>query len=307
MTKYFVKYRPGMKKGKNGKYYYPKKKGKQMVRYNKRRPRYTGNMIISKPLLPQAQKVCLKYFTRIQIDPVAVRSLSTDTAQPMAFHKFAFNDPFDIDKTHSLVSQAAHTAGNSLEDGARDHQPRMYDQYSTFYEKITCLGCKVKATFSNSNRITLVTQDTVHSGTPATHTETINNTRVVEPLPCYVGYMNSQWYDEAVCSERYDDAREKGEMRYRKLIDSDKPQTLVAKWSINKDPVYKSQLPLHTSHEAPENFGAVFGQSPTNLRFCHLFAHPITTANGQDPAPIDVEVEISQICLLTGRKEIAQS
>ena len=285
----------------------PVKKRYQVQKYRKRYNRNTSNMIISRPLLPQTQKVCLKYFTRIQIDPVAVKSLSTNTADPMAFHKFAFNDPFDIDKTHNVGSTAGHIASNNLEDGARDHQPRMYDQYSAFYEKITCLGAKVKATFSNSNRITLVTQDIVTSGTPAVHTETIENTRVVEPLPCYVGYMNSQWYDEAVCAERYDDAREKGELRYRKLIDSDKPQTLVAKWSIKKDPVYKSQLPLHTSHEAPENFGAPFGASPTNLRFCHLFAHPITTANGQNPAPIDVEVEISQICLLTGRKEIGQS
>ena len=306
MAKYYKNYRKGMKKGKNGKYYYPKRR-KYANRRKRNYRRSTASMIISKPLLPQTQKVCLKYFTRIQIDPVAVHSLATQTALPMAFHKFAFNDPFDIDKTHNAGSSAAHIATNNLEDGARDHQPRMYDQYSAFYEKITCLGAKVKATFSNSNRVTLVTQDTVHSGTPSAHTETINNTRVVEPLPCYVGYMNSQWYDEAVCAERYDDAREKGEMRYRKLIDSDKPQTLVAKWSINKDPVYKSQLPLHTSHEAPENFGAQFGASPVNLRFCHLFAHPITTANGQDPAPIDVEVEISQICLLTGRKEIAQS
>lgn len=278
-----------------------------MTKYNNYKRKYysTSNMIISRPLLPETQKVCLKYYTRFHIDPAAVASGAGNTATDIPIHTFAWNDPYDIDKTHSLTTAAAGVATGRQQDGAPDHQPRMYDQYGTFYDKITVIGGKAKITFSNASRTAVTFTDYVKQG--GSVVETIESKRATEPIPSYVGYLNSNFNDEAVVHDKWDNLREKNEVRYRRLIDHDKPQTMIAKWSLNKEKVYKSKLKLDTDSEAPENFTANWNHSPTNLRFLHLFAHPITVTNHSNPAPVDVEVEISQICLLSDRKEIAQS
>lgn len=278
-------------------------KNKKPSKNYKKYKRSTSNMIISRPLLPETQKVCLKYYTRVHIDPVMVKSAANQTANNMAMYTFAFNDPYDPDKSQSIAQAALGVTTGHLQDGQPDHQPRMYDQYSSFYEKITVLGAKADICFSNSGRQSITT--TVNQTLGSQH-GTMTDREFVEPLPSYVGYLNSQWYDEPVATVRWDDVREKNEVRYRRLVDHDKPQKITAKWSLNKDKGYKSQLGLD-KHEAPENFTSDFGHSPSNLRFLHLFAHPVTVTNTFDPQPIDVEVEISQICLLSGRKEIVQS
>lgn len=280
--------------------YSPKKriyKKKYVRKYN------TSNMIISKPLLPETQKVCLKYYTRIHIDPKMVKSGAGQTANNMATYTFAWNDAYDIDKSQSLAQAALGVTTGHLQDGQPDHQPRMYDQYGSFYEKITVLGAKANICFSNSGRQSITT--TVNQTMGSEH-GTMTDREFVEPLPSYVGFLNSQWYDEPLASVRWDDVREKHEVRFKRLVDHDKPCKLIAKWSLKKDKGYRTQLGLD-KHEAPENFTSDFGHSPTNLRFLHLFAHPITVTNTFDPQPIDVEIEISQICLLSGRREIAQS
>lgn len=283
--------------------YSPKKriyKRKRIYRRN------TSKMIISKPLLPPTQKVMLKYYTRFHINPLAVASTAVSTAHDLPLHTFAWNDPYDPDKTHSLALGAIGSATGRHQDGAPDHQPRMYDQYGSFYDKITVIGAKAKITFSNSNRIVATLVDNVKNNT-GTIIETIESKRLAEPHPTFVGYLNSTYNDEAIVSAKWDSVREKNEVRYRRLIDSDRPQSLVAKWSLNKEKVFKSKLALDTDAEAPENFTASFNHSPVNLRFLHLFACPITVTNGSDPAPVDVEVELSQICLLSDRKEVPQS
>lgn len=264
-------------------------------------------MIISRPLLPMTQKVCLKYYTRFHIDPVAVLSGATATAHFMPIHTFAWNDPYDIDKTHTLAISAGGATTGRNQDGAPDHQPRMYDQYGAFYNKITVLGGKANITFSNSNRTMITTTDSVTAVGTGAHTENISTLRQVKPLPSFVGYLNSQYNDKVNPQERWDNVREKNEVRYRRLCDEDKPVRMVAKWSLKKENVFKAKLPLSHDNEAPENFTSEFNNHPHNLRFLHLFAHPCTVSNNSNPAPVDVEVEISQICLLSDRKEIAQS
>lgn len=281
-----------------------------MMRYNKNKRKYysTSNMIISRPLLPPVQKVCLKYYTRFHIDPVAVLSGATATAHDMPIHTFAWNDPYDIDKTHSLVTSTAGSTTGRQQDGAPDHQPRMYDQYSSFYDKITVIGARAKVCFSNSNRTMISTTDHVAQAShPQTITENITRLTNTDPLPTFVGYLTSQYTSQPTAHVKWDNVREKNQVRYRRLCDKDKPIKMTANWSIKKDPVFRTKLPLLADHEAPENFTADFGNHPTNMRFLHLFAHPCTVSNASNPAPVDVEVEISQICLLSERKEVGQS
>lgn len=264
-------------------------------------------MIISRPLLPKVQKVCLKYYTRFHIDPLAVASSAAATAHDIPIHTFAWNDPYDIDKTHTLTQSAAGVTTGRQQDGAPDHQPRMYDQYGAFYNKITVIGAKASIVFSNSNRTMISTTDSVSSVSTGTHTENITRLTNTDPLPTFVGYLSSQWNDKVSPQDKWDNLREKNEVRYKRLQDKDKPVRMVANWSLSKDPVYKNKLPLLADNEAPENFTAEWNNHPHNLRFLHLFAHPCTVSNASNPAPVDVEVEISQICLLSDRKEIAQS
>lgn len=286
-----------------------KKNNYKMNRYNKNKRKYysSSNIIISKPLLPQTQKVCLKYYTRFHIDPLPVQSGATATAHDLPIHTFAYNDPYDIDKTHTLSLGLTGATTGRQQDGAPDHQPRMYDQYGQFYDKITVLGARANITFSNSSRALITTTDTVSNATTGAHTESIATQRAGEPLPSFVGYLNSKYNDDPLPHQKWDNLREKNELKFRRLIDHDKPQKLVAKWSLNKDKVFNSKLSLDSSHEAPENFTANFGHSPTNIRFLHLFACPMTVSNNANPMPIDVEVEFSQICLLSDRKDVAQS
>ena len=306
MTKYYSKWRKGMKKAKNGKYYYPKKRNYQNNRKRNYR-RSTAQMVISRPLLPMVQKVCLKYYTRFHIDPLPIQSGATATAHNLPIHTFAWNDAYDIDKTHSLTLGLAGATTGRQQDGAPDHQPRMYDEYGQFYDKITVIGAKANITFSNANRTMLTSTDTVTNLSTGAHTESISSSREVEPLPSFVGLLNSQYNDKAVVADKWDNLREKNEVRFRRLQDHDNPVRMTAKWSLKKDNVYRSKLPLMTDAEAPENYTAEWNHSPHNLRFLHLFACPITVSNSSNPAPIDVEVEISQICLLSDRKDIAQS
>ena len=283
----------------------PRRQNKNKKPSKKYKKRYSSNMIISRPLLPPQQKVCLKYYTRFHIDPNVVASGAQQTATDIPIHTFAWNDPYDPDKSHNLGTVAAGVATGRQQDGAPDHQPRMYDQYGAFYDKITVLGAKAKITFNNASRTAVTFTDYGKQGT--TLVETIESKRATEPIPSFVGYLNSTYNDQAVVQDKWDSLREKNEVRYRRLVDHDKPQTMIAKWSLKKEKVFSSKLSLDKDAEAPENFTAQYNHSPHNLRFLHLFACPITVTNHSNPAPVDVEVELSQICLLSDRKEIGQS
>jgi hypothetical protein len=259
------------------------KKPQNKKQWNKARKRYyksSSQMIISKPLLPETQKVCLKYYTRFHINPVAVRSGANQTANNVAQHTFSWNDPYDIDKTHGLPVTAGGVTTGRLQDGAPDHQPRMYDEYGNFYNKITVIGAKASMTFSQSSRA--YTSNTDHNSDGSTTTVL----RETDQLPTFVGFANKSYNDKPLLQARWDDLREKNEVIFRRLMDRDKPIKMTAKWSINKENVFKNKLPMGESSEAPENFTANWNHSPTNLRFLHLFAHPITVTNASDPARI---------------------
>ena len=261
----------------------------------------TGNMIISRPLLPQTQKVALRYVTRVQINPTSIESGAADTSHAITTYNLSWNNLNDIDQSSVAVASAM--------EGIRNHQPRMYDQYAQFYNKITAIGGKAKMTFLAQDRVVaLQTKD--HLGHVTGTLDTI-----CDPLPCYVGYLNAQWADDANPTAKFDDLLEKKEIRYKKLVDQDKPQTLYAKWSLNKEPSRKYSLQLE-SHQMQDDWGAEFNHDliSTQMRHLHLFAHPMSTqetrsgvSGFKDPEPVDVTVEMDIICILSDRKEVQKS
>lgn len=266
---------------------------------NYKRRNYSSNLIISKPLLPQTQKVGMRYTTRFRIDPHSnvVGINPATSANDLAIHTMLWNNLNDPDYTSQST---LHT-----KDGAANHQPLMYDQYATFYNYITCLGARAKITFTALDRtMSFPLKDAAGHSTGSTE-------GIAPPIPVYVGYLTSEFADDASPAVNYDEANERRALRKRRLVDHDKPITMYAKWSLNKENSRKGNL-MTEAHQYPETWGAEFGHNVDtfNKRYLHLVAHPIsltpsTTYN--DPAEIDVEVEMDFICLLSDRKDIAQS
>lgn len=281
----------------------PQKKKEYKKRYRKKWNN-SSNMIISRPLLPQTQKVGMRYTTRIQINPNAVESGAADSAHTVQTYSLSWNNLNDIDQTSVAVTHAM--------DGARNHQPRMYDEYAVFYNKITAIGAKAKFTFLNSDRVITQYMRNEHG------VVTGSLDHVVGPIPCYVGYLNSQYADNSAVSEKFDNLNEKNEIRYKRLCNPDKPVSMTAKWSLNKEPSRKYGLQLESS-QMSDDWGSQFNHDlvATQRRYIHLFAHPITTqehrsglttdTSFKDPEVIDVQVEMDIICVLSDRKEVSQS
>jgi hypothetical protein len=193
-----------------------------------------------------------------------------------------------------------------LNDGAHDHQPRMYDQYAAFYNHVTCIGAKANICFSTKNRVIL------NSGHDAAGAQTLS--QICPPAPNYVGFMRSTWDDQHDINDKFDSLHEKKEIVVKRLLSQDKPQYFTRKWSLNKEPTRKMGL-ITRGSEIQGSWGhdfAVNGPATQNNRYLHLFAHPTSIdESGVDSNavqhPIDVAVDIEYICVLSDRKEVVQS
>lgn len=276
---------------------YSKKKKPYKKRTYKRksyRRRNTGNYVISRPLLPQTQKVSMRYTTRVKIQPAQIMSDITDAGSSVSVYTMIWNNLHDPDYTSQAVQHGM--------DGARNHQPRMFDQYGAFYNKQTCIGAKAKITF--------LAVDRAVDSDPGSDV----NFQFMEPQPVFVGYLKSQYADDAMPSVKFDDLDESKSIVYRRLVDPNRPLTMTAKWSLNKEPSRKSRLQLEASQQE-DDWGADFSHDlvSTQRRYLHLFAHPISTQethsqiNEGTPTPIDVHIEMEFITLLSDRKDVHQS
>lgn len=280
----------------------PPKKPRKNNKNKRRRKQNSSALTISRPLLPQTQKVGMRYTTRFTIDPAAIKSDLHDAANLIQTYSLAWNNLYDVDQTSNALFHAM--------EGSRNHQPRMYDQYATFYDMNTVIGAKAKITFTAMERI-VATQTKNAAGAV---TGSIDN--ICDPLPCYVGYLNSSFADNSAVSVKIDDVIEQKQAVVRKLVSQDKPVTLNAKWSINKEPSRRYDLELETGQSPGYGWGTPFGHDlvHTYMRHLHLFAHPLSTQETRsghtgfdNPGPVDVAVEMDFICVLSGRKDVAKS
>ena len=243
----------------------------------------------------------MRYTTRFRINPPAAnssQSTGVGSASDLAYHTLIWNNLNDPDHT-SITATHGH-------DGARNHQPLMYDQYGMFYNMMTVIGAKAKITFQAQERVINTHIYGINGSTITGQTQVI-----ADPIPSYVGYLNSQYNDDSAPAVNFDEATERKCLRFKRLVDQDKPQTLYAKWSINKEPARKSNLILE-AHQYPEAWGGEFGHNidSFNNRYLHIVAHPATlseTTGFKDPSPVDVAVEIDYIVLLSDRKDVGQS
>ena len=256
---------------------------------------------VNAPLMPKSKLVKLKYTTRIQLDPAAIASSQAHdhTAANVAIHTFILNDIFDPDVTSTTINSLQHDL-----DGARDHQPRMHDQYSTFYNYNTVVGAKLRADFITREKAILINTNHGSGDSAVTAIPCIK-----QPEPCVIGYLDDEFEQDTSPSVKLDDILEKNQCKYKKTKNRPGTYTMTKYWSIRKDPLYKTELVQKTSHGSDVGWGSTFGSqiSANQKRHLHLFAHGLTTTDNVDPLPIDVLVSLEQVVLLSDLKDIGQS
>lgn len=284
-----------------GKYYRRKpykKKGRKKTSSNGKQFQVSARNRINYPLMPRTRLVKLRYSTRIQLDPNVVKTGSTDvTANRMSHYTFRLNNVNDPDYTST---QATHLNA----DGMRNHQPRMYDQYATFYEYNTVVGSKVSATFMTRQQKILINTNHGAGDSAVTAIPVITN-----PEPCAVGFLKHEYEQNNDPDARLDDLIEKNHIVYKKTRHSPGSYSFTKKWSLKKDPLYKTELLNSDSGGSDVGWGANFNSNINagNMRYFHLVAHPLTTTDDVNPATIDVQVNIDYIVLLSNLRDIGRS
>ena len=256
---------------------------------------------VNAPLMPKSKLVKLKYTTRIQLDPAAIASSQAhdSSAANVALHTFVMNDIYDPDYTSTSV--------NSLQsdlDGARDHQPRMHDQYANFYNFNTVVSAKLRCDFITREKAILINTQHGVGDSAVTAIPCIK-----QPEPCCIGFLGDEFVQNSSVSVKLDDILEKNQCRYKKTANRPSTYTMTHWWSLRKDPMYKTELTQNSSNGSDVTWGSTFGSqiSTNQRRYAHLFAHGLTTTDNVDPLPIDVLVNLEQIVLLSDLKDVGQS
>ena len=246
------------------------------------------------PLMPETRLAKVNYTTRIRIDPPKVNAGTAETANNMALHTFVLNSMYLPDYTTGATTFHS-------KSGAPKHQPRMYDQWAQFYEYATVVGAKVNMAFTTKQWI----QN--HAGT--NHDGATSVPIVREPLPCAIGYLKPEYERNVTPTLRFDDALEKKQIVMRKTKNVAGTFNMTAKWSLKKDPLYKTELHQANDNGSDVSWGASFGVDigEHNRRYLHIFANPLSTLDDEDPFPIDVLVQMEQIILLSNLRNIGQS
>ena len=134
MVKYYAKGKKGMKKAKNGKFYYPKRKSAAPKR-----------KILSQPF-PNTAKRVLPYAFRDQLQP----PVTTTGGFSVASIAYRLNSPYDIDPTAGTISTSARV----------NHQPMGYDQLMGLYSKQRVDWAKIRVNFA-VNRTRIGTNSTI--------------------------------------------------------------------------------------------------------------------------------------------------
>lgn len=275
-------------------------KGKK---YNRKKKNNNGKKLqinrqkrINYPLMPETRLARVNYTTRIRIDPPKVNAGTAETANNMAIHTFVLNSMYSPDYTTGATTFHS-------KSGAPKHQPRMYDQWSQFYEYATVVGAKVNMCFTTKQRV---------QNFNTTHTAggTLTQIPVIrEPDPCVIGFLKDEYESNVTPTVRMDDVMEKKELVYKKTKNSAGTYYMKKYWSLKKDPLYKTELHQRTTNGSDVSWGASFGSDigENNRRYLHVVANPLSTLDDEDPGPVDVLVEMEQVVLLSNLRDIAQS
>lgn len=272
MVKFYDKWRKGMKKAKNGKYYYPSKKPAQKKKGNfKNKPR--KYKIMRQPFANNTKRQ-LTYAFRDELSPPAT-SPGGFSVTSVAYN---LNNPYDIDPSLLTLSTSAR----------KNHQPMGYDQVMTLYNLKRCDWAKIKVNFALNSPVTQVEESVTPVGSG---NESITGTHT-EPGLVRVALLITA--DDQLDSSIL--VQNPGTVAFEKIIEQAKSgmlpygnaltyrtlrpgQVLTLTKSINCFKFFKNYKNMAYSDWNENNTGTV-GQAPINKIYCHIIASPITVTPG---------------------------
>lgn len=294
MVKYYNKAKKGMKKAKNGKFYYPKKKGA------------SGVSMVSKPKIlsqpfPNTAKRVLPYAFRDQLSPPNTSAGGFSVASVA----YRLNNPYDIDPATGGISTSAR----------KNHQPMGYDQLMTLYSKQRVDWAKIRVNFC-VNRSRVQIEETV---TPAgSGTETITGNHFYDgPIRVALLITDDPALDPSLL------VTTSGTVAFEKLIEQSKSGQLPNGTSLRYKTVMPNQRTYLTAGINPfkffnrhqkigysdwlENNQVLSNSAPANLIYCHIIASPISINPGDQHPKITFYGDLSLGMTFTDLKQFGQS
>lgn len=291
MVKYYNKAKKGMKKAKNGKYYYPQKK---------KASRVSSQKILTQPFANTTKRV-LPYAFRDQLQP-------PNTSQggfSVASIAYRLNSPFDIDPTTGTISTSARI----------NHQPMGYDQLMNLYGKQRVDWCKIRINFAVNRTRVAVSEVSAPAGSGINN---ISGNHFYDG-PIRVGLLITD--DPALDPSLL--VQTSGTVAFEKLIEQSKSGQLPNGTSLR----YKTIMPNQRSYLTTgintfkffnrhdkigysdwlENNQVGQNSAPNNMIYCHIIASPISVNPGDQHPKVTFYGDLSLGMTFTDLKQLGQS
>lgn len=298
MVKFYARKKPGMKRAKSGKYYYPaKNKNKKVVKPF--RPRRKMR-IMRQPFANRTRRM-LTYAFRDELAPPNTSQGGFSVASVAYF----LNNPYDIDPSVATLSTSAR----------KNHQPMGYDQLMTLYNNKRCDWARIKVNFAINYAQTQINETVTPQGSGV---ETITGVHTESGLMRVALLLTSDpdidtsllvTQPGTVAFEKIVEQAKSGMLPYGNALSyrTVKPGQVVSLTkSINCFKFFKNHENIAYSDWNENNTGTV-GQAPINKIYCHIIASPITVTPGAVHPKVTFYGETQFGLTFTELKQLGQS
>lgn len=283
MTKFYNNRKPGMKRAKSGKFYYPAK-GKQV----RGRRKYQKKMKVYRDPFPKITRRRLSYAFRTTVTPGNTSAGGFSIAK----QTFLLNSCLDPDKTVLSTNPITGTSSR------QNHQPMGFDQLAALYQKYMVTYARLNVKFAFQNPTAFYNTSEVGSGLVAG--------QIADNTPCRVGIVTSDADDlptsllttggNLPTFEKLIEQAKSGclqpknaQFKYRTLMKDGHVSLRVGcnpfKFTKVKDGKtwsdYKEDNLLPVSTEP----GAAAKSNPI---YAHCFVSPLSTISGENHSPVTV-------------------
>lgn len=295
MVKYYAKWKKGMKKAKNGKYYYPKKRANNKIVKRNNRPR------ITRQPFPNITKRILTYAFRDQIQP-PVTSAGGFSCASLAYR---INYPYDIDPNAASITSSAR----------RNHQPMGYDQLEVLYEKHRVDWVKLRINFAVEKPTETVSETTIEVGSGSTTTNGVRTSSV----PLRVALMVTKEANLPTSLLTVNN----NTVSFEKLIEMSKSGLLPSGSALTYKTMHHDQIiqlskgvnlfkffkrhDNKTWSDWVEDNSRGFNGSPTDMLYCHIIVAPISVTSGDQHPKVTFYGDMSLGMTFADLKTFGQS
>lgn len=289
MTVYHNTRKKGMKKGANGKFYYPKSKGKVARR----------SKVLNQPF-PNITKRVLPYAFRDQLQPPATSTGGFSVASVA----YKINSPWDIDPGLQATTSAR-----------VNHQPMGYDQLGALYEKQRVDWAKLSINFAVNGEHQAISE-VIAPGNSGTETVTGFHT-TMGPIRVALLVTDDPALDPSLL------VTVSGTVSFEKLIEQSRSGQLPNGTSLK----FKTLMPgkmcnittglnfakflkrsaATTYPDFVENNTQAFNSIPQQLVYCHIIAAPISVNPGDTHPKVTFYGSMSQGMTFSSLRQFGQS